>query len=289
MSAAFGGHSMVAPLKKILIRPPDHNFCVADPQKWHYTSTPDLENARREHANLAALLESFGAEVIYHDRPLPGLADSVYVYDPALITDHGALILRMGKALRRGEEPAIADRFARLGIPIIGMLREPAMAEGGDMFWVDHKTLVIGIGFRTNPAGVGQIEDFLKPYGIELITADLPYYQGPDACLHLLSLISLIDERLAVIYRPLFPVSLYLHLKSIGFDFVDVPDEEFLTMGPNILTIKPRVCIMLEGNPVTKKRLEELGCRVHTYRGIDISLKAEGGPTCLTRPLLRLL
>ncbi len=289
MPAAFGGHSMVTPLKNVLIRPPDQYFCVTDPKKWHYTATPDLANARREHAKFATLLESLGVEISYHDRPLPALSDSIYVYDPALITDHGALILRMGKVLRRGEESAIADRFNQLGIPIIGVLTEPAMAEGGDMFWIDHKTLAIGIGFRTNPAGVGQIQDILRPYGIALITADLPYYQGPDACLHLLSLISLIDEQLAVVYRPLFPVPLYQYLKSAGFDFVDVPDEEFLTMGPNILTIKPRVCIMLEGNPVTKKRLEERGCRVHTYRGNDISLKAEGGPTCLTRPLLRIL
>ena len=155
------------------------------------------------------------------------------------------------------------------------------------MFWVDKKTLAIGIGFRTNAAGVRQIENLLKPYGIDIITADLPFFHGPEACLHLLSLISLIDEHLAVIYRPLFPVPLYMALQDRGFQFIDVPEKEFLSMGPNILTVLPRVCVMLEGNPVTKSRLEDQGCKVYTYQGKDISLKAEGGPTCLTRPLLR--
>jgi len=283
----FGGHSMVTSLQRVLIRLPDETFCVADPEKWHYTGTPDLQNARLEHRKLTEILENLGVEIIRYEAPLPDMADAIYVFDPVLIVDAGIILLRMGKKLRRGEEIMLGKRLEELNIPVIGQLQEPAIAEGGDMFWIDHQTLAIGLGFRTNKAGVQQIEHLLKPYRIEVLTADLPYFQGPDSCLHLLSLISLIDERLAVIYKPLFPVSLYQALEKRGFEFIDVPESEFRSMGANILTVSPRVCIMLEGNPVTKDRLEAYGCEVYTYSGYDISLKAEGGPTCLTRPILR--
>jgi len=279
---------MVAPLKRVLMRMPDQSFGIADPQKWHYTAKPDLENARKEHRDFAQILINLGVDVSYHDKPMDGLADALYVFDPVLITDAGAVLLRMGKQLRQGEITGMKSCLAGLGIPVIGMLEPPALAEGGDIFWIDNRTLAIGIGFRTNRAGVRQIETLLKQFGIDILGVDLPYHHGPDACLHLLSLISLVDERLAVIYKPLFPVSLYQDMLKREFDFIEVPDSEFSTMGPNILTVAPRICIMLEGNPVTKSRLEDKGCKVYTYRGEDISLKAEGGPTCLTRPILRI-
>ncbi len=280
---------MVASLQRVLVRPPDETFCVPNPDLWHYTGTPDLQNARTEHRELTGILENLGVEIIRYEVPLRDMADAIYVYDPVLIVDAGVILLRMGKKLRRGEEIMLGKKLAELNIPIIGQLRKPAIAEGGDMFWIDHQTLAIGRGFRTNTAGVRQIIHILKPYQIEILAADLPYFHGPDACLHLLSLISLIDERLAVIYKPLFPVSLYQALESRGFEFIEVPESEFRSMAANILTVRPRVCIMLEGNPVTKNRLEAHGCRVYTYNGYDISLKAEGGPTCLTRPVLRKL
>lgn len=289
MRIKFGGQSMVAPLRSVLVRTPDENFCVSEPEIWHYTDVPDLENAQSEHRNLVRILENLDVEVVYHTEPMPGLADAIFVYDPALITDQGAVVLRMGKRLRNGEERAIAECFKRLGIPILGALTGASLAEGGDMFWIDPRTLAVGLGFRTNRSGAEQIKSILKPHDIKIITADLPCYQGPDACLHLLSLISLVDENLAVIYKPLFPVSLYQALQTRGFTFIEVPEAEFHAMAPNILTVKPGVCIMLEGSPVTKNRLEANGCKVYTYRGLDISLKAEGGPTCLTRPLLRMV
>jgi dimethylargininase len=287
MRPLYGGQSMVAPLLKVLMREPDENFCVPDPDKWHYTGTPHLQRARSEHRELKQIIESLGVETVLHDESLPGKADSIYVFDPALITDAGAILLNMGKRLRRGEETALGRIFEKNGIPILGRLSEPATAEGGDMFWLDRNTLAAGVGFRTNRDGIRQIGNLLRPFDITLLTADLPFYQGPDACLHLLSLISMIDDRLAVIYKPFFPVPLFQELENRGFEFIEVPDQEFPTMGCNILAIAPRVCIMLEGNPVTKSRIEKCGCRVFTYPGNEISLKAEGGPTCLTRPLLR--
>jgi N-dimethylarginine dimethylaminohydrolase len=286
MNSTFGAQSMVAPLRRVVVRRPDAAFAAADPRAWHYTARPDLLSAQREHEGFVRLLADAGAEVIYHDAPLDGLADAIYVHDPVLVTDRGAILMRMGKTLRRGEEGAIGARLAAIGIPVLGRLEAPAMAEAGDCLWLDHGTLVVGVGFRTNQAGVDQLRDALGS-GIEVVPVDLPYYHGPDACLHLMSFISLVAERLAVAYPPLIPVRFWDLLRSRGIDLVEVPELEFGSMGANVLAVKPGDCVMLEGNPVTRARLEAAGCRVQTYRGNEISLKAEGGPTCLTRPVWR--
>ena len=278
---------MVAPLHRVMVRRPDNSFAVDDPAIWHYTDRPDLAAAQGEHDSLVEILRSFGAEIVYHDEPLPGMADSIYVFDPAIITNAGAVILRMGKRLRRGEEDAMERQLQAAGVPILGKLSGEAIAEGGDLLWLDSRTLAVGVGFRTNLDGARQLGQLLAPLDIEILTVDLPFWQGPDACLHLLSLISLVDDDLAVIYPALLPVRFWRELEQRGFGLVEVPDAEFATMGPNVLALEPRKCLMLEGNPVTMKRLERAGCDILTYQGAEISMKAEGGPTCLTRPLWR--
>jgi N-dimethylarginine dimethylaminohydrolase len=283
----YGGHSMVAPLRRVLVRRPDAAFGGADPERWHYTAQPLLPAAQAEHDALAATLRASGAEVIYHDAPQPERADSIFVFDPALMTDAGAIILSMGKDLRRGEEAAMAARFAELDIPVLATLEGDARAEGGDMFWLDQQTLAIGIGFRTNAEGARQIAEALRPLGARVLAYDLPYYTGPLACLHLLSLISVVDHDLAVVYPPLMAVTFWQELQRRGMRLVECPESEFLTMATNVLALAPGECLMLEGNPITAERLRAAGCEVQTYRGSEISLKAEGGPTCLTRPLLR--
>ncbi len=276
---------MAGTLKRVLVKRPDEAFGGADPERWHYTSRPDLDEARREHDALVKILEDAGAEVIDHPEPQPDRADSIFVFDPALVTDRGAVILRMGKELRRGEEEAMARRFQEIGVPILAELHGEATAEGGDLLWIDSKTLAVGQGFRTNAEGLRQLRGILT--GVEVLAVDLPYFTGPEACLHLLSLISIVDRDLAVVYPPLMPVTFWQTLQDRGFRLVEVPEEEFATMGPNVLALAPRKCLMVEGNPVTRRRLEEAGCEVLTYRGREISLKAEGGPTCLTRPIWR--
>jgi N-dimethylarginine dimethylaminohydrolase len=278
---------MSDPLRRVLVKRPDEAFAVADFERWHYTAPPELEAARQEHEALVETLRQSGAEVIYHDEPQPDRADAIYVFDPAIVTDQGAVILRMGKEDRLGEEAAMASRFAELGIPILQTLEGEARAEGGDLLWVDEHTLAVGLGFRTNAEGLTQLRQGLCPLGIEIVPVELPYYCGPETCLHLLSLISIVDNDLAVVYPPLLSVPFWTLLESRGFRFIEVPESELATMGPNVLALAPGRCVMLEGNPVTKSRLEQAGCEVHTYRGNEISLKAEGGPTCLTRPILR--
>ena len=278
---------MVAPLRRVLVRRPDAAFGDADPARWHYTARPDLEEARREHDAFTDLLRSAGAEVIEHAEPQPDRADAIFVFDPALITDRGAVLLRMGKALRRGEEDALGRRLREIGVPLLPALQGEATAEGGDLLWLDRRTLAAGHGFRTNAEGIRQLRAILAPMGVEVVPVELPYFGGPDSCLHLLSLISLVDHDLAVIYPPLLSVPFWRLLRDRGVRLIEVPEEEFPSQGPNVLALAPGKVVMLEGNPVTRRRLEEAGCEVLTYRGREISLKAEGGPTCLTRPVWR--
>lgn len=287
MARAFGGQNMFQPLRRVLVKRPDQVFAVEDPERWHYLATPNLALAQEEHDSLAETLRLSGAEVVYHAEPQPDRADAIYVFDPTLITDHGAVILSMGKDLRRGEEEALSLRLQELGVPILFSLEGEARAEGGDLLWLDERTLAAGIGFRTNHEGLRQLRAGLEPLGIEVLAFELPYFTGPDACLHLLSLISIIDHDLALVYPPLVSVPFWQELEARGFQLVVVPEEEFGTMGTNVLALGPRSCLVLEGNPVTRRRLEEAGCVVASYQGGEISLNCEGGPTCLTCPLLR--
>jgi dimethylargininase len=284
---SYGSQSMIAPLRKVLVKRPGPAFGGADPDRWHYTSRPHLAAAQDEHDALTGLLRQAGIEVFYHDEPQPNRADAIYVFDPAIVVDEGAIILNMGKELRRGEEAPLARRLEALGVPIYYRLHGDARAEGGDLLWLDHDTLAIGLGFRTNAQGLRQLQEALDCLGITVFPVQLPYFTGPQSCLHLLSLISIVNHELAVVYPPLLSVPFWQYLLERGYRTVEVPPQEFETMGTNVLALAPGQCLMLEGNPITQQRLEAMGCRVQTYRGREISLKAEGGPTCLTRPILR--
>jgi N-dimethylarginine dimethylaminohydrolase len=278
---------MVEPLRRVLVRRPDDAFGNADPERWHYTSRPDPVEAAKEHDAFVATLRGSGCEVLFHDAPLPDHADAIFTHDPVIVTDEGAVVLRMGKPRRRGEEAAMATALEGLGVPVLAVLEGEATAEGGDLLWLDHDTLAVGRGYRTNAEGLRQLTAILRPLGVETIEVQLPHGDGPDACLHLMSLISLLDHDLAVVHMPLLPVPLAELLRDRGIDTVAVPDDEFATMAPNVLALAPRRCLMLENNPKTRACLEAAGCEVLTYRGRELSLKAEGGATCLTRPILR--
>ncbi|HKH45670.1 MAG TPA: arginine deiminase family protein [Thermoanaerobaculia bacterium] len=287
MTQPYGAQSMVEPLRRVLVKRPDEAFGTADPAVWNYTARPNLEEARREHDALVEILREAGVEVIDHPEPQPERADAIFVFDPVLVTDHGAVLLRMGKELRHGEEEALGRRLQEVGVPVLAALAGEATAEGGDLLWLDRQTLAVGQGFRTNAEGLRQLREILAGLDVQVLPVELPYFTGPVACLHLLSLISLVDHDLAVVYPPLLSVPFWKTLRDRGVRLIEVPEEEFPSMGPNVLALAPGRCLMLEGNPVTRRRLEEAGCEVLTYRGREISLKAEGGPTCLTRPIWR--
>jgi dimethylargininase len=287
MTRRYGCQDMVSPLRTVLLKRPDQAFSAADPREWHYVGRPNLALAQQEHDALADILRASGAEVVYHDEYLPDRADSIYAFDPSLVTDHGAIILSMGKEKRRGEEAATARAYEKLDIPILAALDGDARAEGGDLLWVDHDTLAVGLGFRTNAEGLRQLREILADIGVKVMPVELPYYTGPEACLHLLSMISIIDYRTAVVHPPLMAVPFWQELRRRDFTLIEIPASEYDTMATNVLALAPRQCLMLEGNLLTKRLLEDAGCEVMTYRGNEISLKAEGGPTCLTRPVWR--
>jgi dimethylargininase len=288
MAAGYGAQSMVGRLRRVVMRRPGDAMAAADPAAWHYAGAIDVEAARGAHDAFADALRAQGVEVLYHDAPLPEHSDSVFVFDPVLVTDQGTLVLSMGKDRRRGEEEPLARALQGCGVPIYGRLEGAARAEGGDTMWLDHDTLAVGRGFRTNAEGVRQLRGLLQPLGVTVLDYDLPYFTGPEACLHLLSLISPVDVDLAVAYPPLMPTAFWAELKRRGVRLLEVPEEEFAnTLATIVLAVAPRSVVMLEGCPVTRQLLEMADCEVATFPGEPLSFKAEGGPTCLTRPVLR--
>jgi dimethylargininase len=288
MAEGYGAQGMVGQLRRVMMRRPGESMVSADPAAWHYTGQIDVEEARAAHDAFADALGAWDVEVLYHEEPLPDHSDSVFVFDPVLVTDHGSLVLSMGKERRRGEEEPLARALQDCGVPVFGRLEGDARAEGGDTLWLDHETLAVGRGFRTNGEGARQLRGLLAPLGVSVLDYDLPYFTGPDACLHLLSLISPVDVDLAVAYPPLMPTALWRELRRRGVRLLEVPEDEFLrTQATNVLAVAPRKCIMLDENPVTRELLEMADCEVVTFPGAPLSFKAEGGPTCLTRPIWR--
>lgn len=279
---------MVGRLRRVVVRRPDEAMATADPARWNYAAPIDLGEAQAAHDELVGALRAWGSEVIYHEEPLPEHADAVFVFDPALVTDAGALLLSMGKQARRGEEEALGRCLERHGVPLLGRIEGAGRVEGGDTLWLDHDTLVVGRGFRTNSEGVRQLRALLSPLGVDVVDVDLPCFTGPEACLHLLSLVHLVDVDLAVAYPPLMPVALWSELRRRGVRLLEAPEEEFVRyQATNVLAVAPRRCIMLDKGPVTRRLLEGEGCDVVTFPGEGLSFKAEGGPSCLTRPVLR--
>jgi N-dimethylarginine dimethylaminohydrolase len=271
-------------LKRVLVRAPGADDHLAW-REYGWRAEPDPARAAAEHEALRAELELAGAEVVVGSTPVDGDPDAIYAYDPVLLTNRGAILLRPGKPGRRREPDALAKDLADAGVPVIGRLEEPATAEGGDLFWLDERTLVVGRSYRTNDTGIAALRSLLPD--ADVVAFDLPHLNGPDECLHLLSLLSPLDTDLVVGYPPLMPIRLLELLHGHGVDVVEVPPEEFETMGPNVLALGPRVALALEGNDETRRRMEHAGVDVRTYRGDEISRKGDGGPTCLTRPLDR--
>ena len=283
---------MVAPLRRVIVKRPEEAFQSSEAieREWqvlHYTRKPDFLCASREHMEFVSLLAGAGAEVLYLPVDERTGLDSLYTHDPVLVTDAGAILFQTGKHERRGEAPALGDALKNWDVPIRGVVGGSATGEAGDMIWLDPETLIVGRGFRTNAAGIHALSALVQPLGVRVIPAELPYGNGPGDVLHLMSIISLLDDDLAVVYRRLLPVPLFELLSARGIRLVDVPAEEYQSLGCNVLAVSPRSVLMVEGNPITKSRLQAAGCRVAEFAGSEICFPGSGGPTCLTRPLLR--
>ena len=275
---------MTGTLRRVLVRPP----LPEDAARWRehgWRAAPDHSAAAAEHEGFRTLLEEAGAEVVV-SRHEPGNPDAMYVYDPVLVGEEGAVLLRPGKERRRREPAALEGALRAASVPVAAELAAPAFAEGGDTVWLDARTLLVGIGYRTNAEAVPALEAAFP--GVEVVPFDLPHWNGAGEVMHLMSFISPLDEDLALVYPRIAPVRLLHLLAERGIEVVEVPDDEFESQGPNVLALGPRRALALDGNSETRRRMERSGVDVVVYRGEEISKKGDGGPTCLTRPLLRI-
>jgi len=286
----FGVSSMTTTLRRVAVRSPGPSLLNADAGLWHYGKVFDPARVAEEHCNFVSLLEKSDIEVVSISNPDNGIADAVFTYDASLVTPEGAVLMSPGKVLRQREQDVHRAFYQEQGIPVIGEVTGAARAEAGDTLWLDDKTIVIGRGFRTNEEGFSQLREIFAKQDIQVHGYDMPYYLGQAACLHLMSLISLVDTKTALVCTPLVPVGLYELLQKLGFTVLEAPFDEFEqtgTLSTNVLALAPGHCVMLDDIPKTRAVLENAGVKVEVFSGNSLCIGCEGGPTCLTRPLLR--
>ena len=256
-------------------------------EQLNYLGKPDMNKALAEYDAFEKVFKDQGVELLYLPQDDSVNMDSIYCRDAAIATDKGMIICNMGKEGRIKEPAAEKRAFEANGIPVLGVITAPGTLEGGDVAWLDDKTLAVGHTYRTNEEGIRQLTNLLAPLGVTVMSVPMPHYKGPSDVFHLMSVLSPVASNLAVVYSPLIPIVFRNELIARGYELVEVPDEEFDSMGCNVLALAPRVCLMVKGNPITKSRLEKAGCKVIEYQGAEISVKGGGGPTCLTRPVMR--
>jgi len=277
----FGVTSMVADLRAVAVRAPSMR---GDYAAAHWQQPLDLDLLAVQHREFVELLGKLGCGVL-ELAPVDEMPDAIFTYDPCFVVGDGFIELRGAKAARAGEPPLLSAELQELGVPKKGALTGMATADGGDMFWLDDQTLAIGRSYRTNDAAIEQIRGILgDDAAIEAF--DLPHDQGPEYCLHLMSVVSPIRKDLALVYERLAPIRLLQALRSRGMELLPLPEEDYLTLGCNVLAIRPGVVAIASGNEATVSLLRTRGVDVHVYEASEIT-KGEGGPTCLTRPLRR--
>ena len=288
----MSAHSEFGKLKSLFIKKAASAF-IDDAhvtEHWealNYLGKPDITKALEEYEAFEQILKDNGAEVLYLPQDDTVNMDSIYCRDAAIATNRGMIICNMGKEGRIKEPAAEKRAFEANNISILGVITAPGSLEGGDVAWLDEKTLAVGHTYRTNEEGIRQLAALLAPQGVNVLPVSMPHYKGPSDVFHLMSVLSPVDSNLAVVYSPLIPIVFRNELIARGYELVEVPDTEFDSMGCNVLALAPRVCLMVKGNPITKERLEKAGCKVIEYNGEEISVKGGGGPTCLTRPVMR--
>ena len=279
-------------LQRVLVKHARDAFVSTEQiaRQWrqlNYTAPPDLLKAMKEYDRFLEHVSASGAELVTLPSDPNTDLDSIYTRDASVLSPAGAVFCRMGKVTRADEPLAQRDVLRRAGARIAGGITSPGSLEGGDLLWLDERTVAVGHGKRTNADGIRQFEDVLGDWAGELIVVPLPDDPGPHDVMHLMSFVSPVDQDLAVVFSPLLPDAFGTFLLDRGYRLIEVPPDEYDTMGANVLALGPRDCLMVEGNPKTREALERAGARVRVYDGVEISLKGGGGPTCLTRPLAR--
>jgi N-dimethylarginine dimethylaminohydrolase len=288
----YTAHSEIGRLKSMFIKNVRQAFIdeVHVDQYWkelNYTGKPDFEIALNEYTLFQSILNQNDTEVFTFPEDRSVNMDSIYCRDASIATNQGMIICNMGKTGRKNEPAAEKSAFELNGIPVLGTIISPGTVEGGDVAWLDEYTLAVGHTYRTSEEGIRQLTIMLEPLEVKVISVPLPHYKGPSDVFHLMSILSPVNTHLAVVYSPLIPISFRNLLLDRGYQLVEVPDEEFESMGCNVLALSPGACLMVDGNPKTRSSLEKAGCIVKVYKGNEISVKGGGGPTCLTRPIYR--
>ena len=287
-------HSEYLKLESVYIKPVKSAFVSQEQltSQWeelNFLEQPDLNESISEYKVLKDFLSNQNVSLHFFPKDNVVKMDSIYCRDASIATDFGMIICNMGKEGRVNEPKSHLQTYKNSDMNILGEIKSPGTLEGGDVAWLDENTLAVGHTYRTNEEGIIQLKQLLEPKGISVIVAELPHYKGQNDVFHLMSILSPVDKDLAVVYSPLMPIKFRNELLNRGFQLIEVPDEEFESMGCNVLAVAPRHCIMVDGNSKTKALLEAAGCKVKTYKGLEISVKGGGGPTCLTRPILRSL
>jgi len=292
MERVVGGQNEVGRLRRVAVKHARDAFRsdARLDREWrdlNYTARPDLARATSEYERFLEVLRGAGAELhCLAPSEHVGL-DSLYVRDASVVCDRGIILCNMGKPQRATEPAAHEAAFRALGLPIVGAITGDGRLEGGDVLWIDGRTVAVGRGYRTNDEGVRQLRTLLAGAIDELIVVPLPHWRGPADVFHLMSIASPVDRDLFVVYSALLPLPFREALLARGIALVEVPEPEFPTLGCNVLAVAPRTAVLVAGNPETRARLQRAGVHVHEVNGREICLKGGGGPTCLTRPLVR--
>ena len=289
---AYSCHNMVNPIKKIILKHPKDAFKDQDTinkqfSRLNYFEAPNFNKAISDYDKFVSLLISFDIELHFLPKDNSTSIDSIYTHDPCVVSNNGVILCNMGKKARLAEPNTMEDYFKSIQMPILGRIKAPGTLEGGDVVWIDEKTIAVGEGYRTNKEGIKQLKHLLSDQVENVISVPIPHWSGPEDCLHLMSNISPIDHNIFLVYSRLLPVPFRKYHLDRNIELIDVPDEEYESMGCNVLAVAPRKVIMINGNLITKQLLEKKDIEVYTYDGAEISIKGAGGPTCLTRPFVR--
>ena len=287
-------HSEYLKLASVYLKSARNSFLSEEELSEHwetlqYLSKPNFKKSLEEYAAFQTFFREKNISTCFFPINKKTKIDSIYCRDASIATDFGIIICNMGKQGRIHEPYAQLEAYKMNNVNILGEIKFPGTLEGGDVAWLDQNTLAVGHTYRTNEEGISQLKGLLQPQGIEIIVVELPHYKGKNDVFHLMSILSPVDKNLAVVYSPLMPIKFRNELLERGFQLVEVPEQEFDSMGCNVLAVAPRDCLMVAGNPITRKLLEDAGASVHIYEGNEISVKGGGGPTCLTRPIDRII
>lgn len=288
-TVTYGVNSMAGTLRRVGMRRPGA-ILTADSEQWHYTKDLDPTALVGQYERFISLVEASGAQIDWFAESDDDLCDSIFTYDPSFVIAAGAVVLSPGKDLRVGEADLHADFYAQADIPVLGRIAAPGLIEGGDIFWLTEDVLAVGRGFRTNQSGIDQFRAIVEPHGVTVEQYDLPYLHGPEACLHLMSVISPLDADLALVHAPLVPTALYQRMQELGYELLEAPVADFdasLGLNLNVLALAPRNLIAVGGFPDTVALMRGAGCAVEVFDADELCIPCEGGPTCLTRPLWR--